>query len=328
MAEKKSQQVNNEESSRADSAAEFVSTHETTEETERITKNIAFGRKETFYEDGRNVISVIINAISVRINMPRGTVKALLACIALLLIVAAMLAWDDAGGKSGKTADKSAEATDAPAQREYVTEEEKSKAVNSERAAKSSDYVIISARYRYDLPEGTEGVWEPEDYYEENETYCDFVRDGDYYTIRSYLLTFINAELSDIVKASISQFDGYELIDQEYIDGKYGKVLKLKFASDDEDGNYTAVTGYYWSDIDPHICCLEVSSDEWRDGEVEDMIFDSVYRVEAETDTDYLVPDDAQEILDGQRSQEAMDSIAQDAMRDQYAEPEPETYPW
>ena len=255
-----------------------------------------------------------------------GPDKALLACFAALLILAAALMWG--GGDSGKAAEESAGTEDAAAQREYVTKEDGSNAVNSERAANRNDYVIISARYRYDLPEGTEGVWEPEDYYEENETYCDFVHDGDNYTIRSYLLTFTNNELADIVKASLEEFEGYELIDEEYIDGKYGRVLKLRFGSLDEDGNYTAVTGYYWSDIDPHICCLEVSSDRWRKGEVEKMIFDSVYRVNAGTGTDYLAPDNAQEILDEQRSQEAMDSIARDAINDQYHDQEPENYPW
>ena len=306
--------------------AEVETVVTTDEHVEQVTKNIAVGRRESRYEDGRNVISVIINAISVRINMPRGTVKALLACFAALLILAAALIWG--GGDSGKAAEESAGTEETAAQREYVTKEEGSNAVNSERAASRNDYVIISARYRYDLPEGTVDVWEPEDYYEENETYCDFVHDGDYYTIRSYLLTFTNNELADIVKASLEEFDGYELIDEEYIDGKYGRVLKLRFGSLDEDGNYTAVTGYYWSDIDPHICCLEVSSDEWRGGEVEKMIFDSVYRVNAGAGTDYLAPDNAQEILDEQRSQEAMDSIARDAINEQYHDQEPESYPW
>ena len=49
---------------------------------DEIGKKIVVGRKEVHYEDGRNVISVIINAISVRIKMPRGTVKTLLAILA------------------------------------------------------------------------------------------------------------------------------------------------------------------------------------------------------------------------------------------------------
>lgn len=46
-----------------------------TEDVEQIGKDIVVGRKEVRYEDGKNIISVIINAISVRINMPRGTSK-------------------------------------------------------------------------------------------------------------------------------------------------------------------------------------------------------------------------------------------------------------
>ena len=59
------------------------------EETEQIGKDIIIGRKETYYEDDRNVISVIINAISVRINMPRGTVKTLMA------ILVGVVSWFD-----------------------------------------------------------------------------------------------------------------------------------------------------------------------------------------------------------------------------------------
>ena len=39
------------------------------EELEQISKSVAVGRMEVEYEDDRNVIHAIINAISVRINM-------------------------------------------------------------------------------------------------------------------------------------------------------------------------------------------------------------------------------------------------------------------
>lgn len=58
------------------------------ETVEQISRNVTVGSKEIYYEDDKNVISVIINAISVRINMPRGTVKALMACFAVLLVAA------------------------------------------------------------------------------------------------------------------------------------------------------------------------------------------------------------------------------------------------
>lgn len=48
------------------------------------------GKKEVSYEDGMNVISVIINAISEMVNMPRGTVKFLMACFVVLLVAASI----------------------------------------------------------------------------------------------------------------------------------------------------------------------------------------------------------------------------------------------
>ena len=294
------------------------------EDIEQIGKDIVVGCKEVGYEDGRNVISVIINAISVRINMPRGTVKALLACLAVLLIAVVMMAWDHAD--SGSTADTETETPDAETQREYAGDEE-SRAVNSERPASGKDYVIISSNFRYTLPDGFEGIWEPDDYYEENEIFCDFTHDGNPYTIRSYLLQYSNNDLADIVKASLSQFDGYKYIDEEYIDGKYGKVLKIRFEETDYDGTFYAVTGYYWSDYDPHICCLEVSSDEWREDGVEEMILDSVYRVSTDSGGS-LVPSDADEIWQEQQKEEAMNSLIEDAMNDYYQEQEPDSYPW
>ena len=295
-----------------------------TEDVEQISKNVVIGRKEARYEDGRNVISVIINAISVRINMPRGTVKALLACLAVLLIAVILLTVN--GKDSGSTVDNSTDVTsDTETQREYA-EDEESKAVNSERPA-SEDYVIISSRYRYSLPDGFEGIWEPYDYYEQNETFCDFTYDGVPFTARSYLLQYVNKDLADIVKASLSQFDGIEFLNEEYIEGKYGKVLKIRFEVTDEDGTFSAVTGYYWSDIDPYVCCLEVFSDSWHGEEAAEMILDSVYRTDS-SESSNPVPDNAQEALNEQMKEEAMDSLAQDAMNDYYQQQEPENYPW
>lgn len=293
------------------------------EDVEQISKNIAIGRREAYYEDGRNVISVIINAISVRINMPRGTVKALLACLAALLVVVVMLVWNGKGGD-----DSTELALDTSTQREYSTGEEGSKAVNSKRSASGMDYVIISDRYRYSLPDEVVDVEEPDDYYEENETFCNFNNDGDLYTIRSYLLQDTDDELGDIVMRSISQFDGYKPVDEDYIEGRYGKVLRIRFEVTDDNGEFTAVTGYYWYDTGPHVCCLEVSSDGWHEDGVEEKVLDSVYRVDGDGNPDQMNPSDAEETWQEQQKQEAMDSIAKDSMLEQEINSEPPNYPW
>ncbi len=308
-------------SPKKDNESEVVSTMETTEETEQIGKDIIVGRKESRYEDGKNVISVIINAISVRINMPRGTVKALLACFAALIIVALVVGLDGQG-----SAEPEEKADTAATETQTEPARDESKAVNAERPA--SDYVIISSRYRYTVPDDYAEIWEPTDYNEENETFCYFSYNDDPYSIRSYLLDYTNGGLAEIVKASLEQFEGYKYVDEGYVNGEYGQVLKVRFEETDPDGAVYYVTGYYWSDIDPHICCLEVASDAWHDDGVEASVLESVYRVNPSGDAgsnSYDIPPDAEQIWKEQQAQDARDSMAQDAMREYYYGPEQDT---
>ena len=297
----------------------IISTLEDAENIEQIGKSVVVGRKEVNYADGKNVISVIINAISVRINMPRGTVKALMACFVIMLVAILRLGFNKLGNNN--TTNQSDEVANAKTSREYTSEE--GKAVNAERAANTGDYVIVSAHYRYSLPEDVIGVWEPEDYYAENETFCEFNSADHEYTIRSYLLEYSDADLTEIVKADLSKFDNMKFLDEQYIKGKYGDVLKIKFEATDEDGLYTAGTGYYWYDSDPKICCLEISSDKWHDDGTEEAILESVYRVSSDSN---VAPPDAEEIWQEQQKEEAMNSLVEDSMKDYY-EPEPEQDP-
>ena len=286
---------------------------------EQYSKNIAVSRVEVEYTSDRSVIHAIINAISVRINMPRGTVKALMACLAVLLIAVAMMAFHS---KEADLNTADSEADTSSAGREYAVEE--GNAVNSERTANTLDYVIISSHYRYVLPENLIGVWEPTDCYAENETFCDFTCSDNEYTIRSYLLDFSDGDLADVVKADLSQFDNMKFLDEQMIDSEYGDMLKIKFESTDERGEYTAGIGYYWYESEPKICCLEISSDDWYDDEIDEKVLDSVYRIK--TNNNMPPPSDAEEIWQEQQKEEAMNSLVEDAMNDYY-EPEPDYDP-
>ena len=287
------------------------------EEIEQVGKDIVLGRKTISYENGKNVISVIINAISVRINMPRGTVKALMACIAVILVAIIIFVFN--ASDINNTSEQSS--SNDETSHEYAAEE--GKAVNKERSASTGDYVIISSNYRYSLPEEVLGIWEPSDYYAENETFCEFNSYDSEYTIRSYLLDYIDAELVDIVKADLSQFDNMKFLDEQNIEWKYGDILRIKFEATDEDGLYTAGTGYYWYDSDPKICCIEISSDDWHNDGTEEMIIDSVFRVPSNSS---IAPPDAEEIWQEQQKEEAMNSLVEDAINDYY-EPEPDDDP-
>lgn len=264
------------------------------------------------YEDGKNVISVIINAISVRINMPRGTVKALMSCFAVLLLAAAILAINSLDSKNIITSETDTASSDTT--REYPIDEE-GKAINTERAAKAGDYVIISPHYRYYLPDDIQDVWEPTDYYAENETFCEFEYAYNEYSIRSYLLDYSDKGLSDIVKDDLSQFDNMKFLEEQHFEDRYGDILMIKFEATDEFGDYTAATGFYWYDSDPKICCLEISSDDWHDDGAEEEVLSRVYRVSSDNNE---VPSDAEEIWQEQQKEEAMNSLVEDAMREQY----------
>lgn len=286
-------------------------------ETEQITRNVSVGRFEVTRDDGRNIFHTIINAISVRINMPQGTVKALMSCFAVLLLLAVILAFNTLGSKDD--ANSTADTAGTEAGREYPADEE-GKAVNKERAANAGNYVIISPHYRYLLPEDVlVDVWEPTDIYAENETFCELEYADNTYTVRSYLLDSSDKDLAEVVKGDLSQFDNMKFLEEQHFEDDYGDVLMIRFEATDEDGYHTAGTGYYWYDSDPKICCLEIASDDWHDDGVEEEMLSRVYRVSSDSSD---VPAGAEEIWQEQQKEEAMNSLVEDAMRDQY-EPDP-----
>ena len=300
---------------------------------EQISTNISVGRIEIEHDNGRNVIHAIINAVSVRVNMPQGTVKALMACFAVLLIAVLLFAESEmhsqkTDGAEGYTVSESIEPTEQKGSEEAAETESETNGLQARDAdgvLALKDYVNISPHYYYHLPDNVKDVWYPDEVYAENETLCDFTYDGSLYTVRSYVLDYRDDDLADIVKGDLSLFDDMVFIDEEYIDGKYGEILKIRFKTKDNDGGTVVGTGYYWYESSPKICCLEVTSNTWHDGKAEEMIKDSVYRVSAGTTAPYTIDEDT---WDDIQAEEAMNSLAEDAMRDYYYESEPDSYPW
>ena len=204
---------------------------------------------------------------------------------------------------------------------------------------KAANSVQISSHYYYKMPEGTMGVYDPEEVLAEGEQFLDFKQDGDIYTVRSYVLEYSGNELTEIVKASLSQFDGVSFVDEETIEGKYTDVYVIRFEVDNGDGTSDKVTGFYWSEIDPKICCLEVIADEWGDGNTEQMIMDSVYRKTDSSDETGAVsgqqsglsPSDMQKAYDDARMEEYQNKIVEDYYNDQindYYNNEPHGLPY
>jgi len=265
---------------------ETVSISESTEEVEQIGKDIIVGRKETYYEDDRNVISVIINAISVRINMPRGTVKALMAILAVLIIVALIYA-----ANVLHSWHKEDDTTVEPA--ETVTTEEPDKTILPARD------VAISENYSYTVPAGF-AVEDPElegSWFSNAKAYGFYVDDGSYCRVRSYIAAKTDGEIRDTVLARLKTAYDVEDIHHEYVDTEFGKVVAYSFDMVQEGEPAIHAIEYSWADDDGTICSLEVSSESDNLPETAKSIFATVHRSEndytnkelLDINTDYLV---------------------------------------
>ena len=261
------------------------------------------------------------NAINVRTNTMRGTVKAVIVCFVVIMVVVIIFASNAFHSRKSDTTE--IEHTPEAAESAF---EEKPMTANDSVAAENfattddfqnlKDYVNISPHYYYHFPEGLIDTWEPSEQYFENETISDFTYEDDFYTVRSYMLEYCDGELASIVKAQLSLFNYMKFIDEEYINGKYGEILKIRFETQDEGGNLVVGTGYYWYESVPKICCLEVSADAWHDGKAEEMIKDSIYKVSPGNTGSHSI--DEKEVWTSIQEEEAMKSSAEDAMRDYY----------
>lgn len=267
--------------------------------------------------------NVETKAFSARINIPRSTVNTLTVCLVVIIVVGIIIASNTFHLRKPDTTEVEL-ATEAA---EPVFEEKSMTAndsVTAENLTTTDDFlnlkdsVNISPHYYYHLPEGLIDTWKPDERYFENETISDFTYEDNSYTVRSYMLEYCDDELANIVKTQLSLFNYMKFIDEEYINGKYGEILKIKFETQDDDGNLIVSTGYYWYESVPKICCLEVSTDTWHDGKAEEIIKDSIYKVSSENTGTYAI--DEKETWTSIQEEEAMKSLAEDAMREYYEE--------
>lgn len=230
--------------------SEIVDTLETTSQ---VGKDVVIASKHTDYnyEDDKTVISVIINAISVRINMPRGTVKALMAILAVLIIAALIFAanvfyaWN-----------KDSEADLAETE---ITEE----ADETVSSVLPSRDITISENYSYVVPSGfavedseLEGSW-----FSNAKAYGFYTDDGNYCRVRSYIAAKTDGEIRDTVLARLKTAYDVEDIRHEYMDTDFGKVAVYSFDMVQEGEPLVHAIEYSWADDDGTICSLEVSSE-------------------------------------------------------------------
>lgn len=220
-----------------------VDSTEIVEDVEQISKSIAVGRKEVYYEDGSNFISVIINAISVHINMPRGTIKATIACFLAFLLCVCIYGLTRVPSRS----------------------EEEPAAETTEDAATvlPARDVTISENYSYTVPAGfavektdLEGSW-----FSNAKAYGFYADDGKYYLVRSYIAAKTDGEIRDAVLSRLKTAYDVEDIRHEYIDMDFGRVVAYSFEIVADGQTDIHAVEYSWADDDGSICSIEVSSE-------------------------------------------------------------------
>lgn len=257
------------------------------EEVDVFSKNVVFASKHVDYEDGKSVVSVLINAISVRINMPRGTVKALMAILAVLVIAALIYAVSasHAWNKNSETNQADTEIT-----------EETGESISSVLPARD---IAISENYSYTVPAGfavenpeLEGSW-----FSNAKAYGFYADDGSYCRVRSFIAAKTDGEVRDTVLARLKSAYDVEDIRHDYVETELGKVVVYSFDMVQEGEAAVHAVEYSWADDDGTICSLEVSSESDNLPEIAQSIFETVHRAEndytnkelLEINTDYLV---------------------------------------
>ena len=254
------------------------------EKVEQISKGFAVGKKEVFYEDDRNVISVIISAISVRINMPRGTVKVLMACFAALLAVAVIYGvnvlrdWSTSYYETAeyqKTVDDikycviegAGEVRDIDLSRVMVLPQKE---------------VVISGNYSFTVPAGyfEEPVFTYGEFFMNMQAYGFYNAAGDYFLVRSYI-TREGVPGSDMQTVVLDRLKDAEDVRNIRVDSgefEFGRLITCRYEAYAKDEPDIFAVEYSWQDDDGTICSLDISSESGDYEETEGKILESVHR--------------------------------------------------
>ena len=277
---------------------EIVSTLESEEEIEQIGKDIVVGRKTVDYEDGRNIISVIINAISVRINMPRGTVKVLMACFVILLasacvyLVSVLHSWNAPYKETAEYQRAVESIKDAIEYGSYYTGEY----AYSRVEILPEKEVAISENYSYIVPAGyyIEYPYMDGEWFVNAQAYSFYNGSGDWYLARTYItkLDIDSKDLETIVLERLK--DAYDVrnIRYEYADFDIGRVLVCRYEIVESGEPDVFAVEYSWADDDGTICSLEISTIAGDYEETAWRVMDSVHRSRNAFTNDELVERD------------------------------------
>ena len=269
-----------------------------TEDVEQIGKDVVVGYKQVDYRDEKNIISVIITAISVRINMPRGTVKALLACFLALLIIALIYARsvihsEDDSFKEG--ADHQRGINSVCSAIEYGAYQVGYYSLSREVVLPSKE-LAISGGYSVTVPEGyyVESADLGGEWFANAQAFSFYNKTGDWYFVRTYITQadIDSKDLETIVLERLKDANDVRNIRYDYEDFEIGRVLACRYEIIAEGEPDVFAVEYSWADDDGTICSIEVSTEAGNYEETAKAVMDSVHRTNNAYSNDELIEND------------------------------------
>ena len=272
-----------------------ISPEKVNKQDDQFGKDIVVAQKQVDYEDGKNIISVIITAISVRVNMPRGTVKALMACFVALILVAVFYAAHYREVPFDQTADYQKGIERIKNGIEYGAYFTYDYTMSREVALPSKD-VVISGNYSFTVPAGyyVEPPYLDGEWYANAQAFSFYNWAEDWYLVRTYITQADkdSKSLELIVLERIKAAEDVQNISYDYEDFGIGKVLVCKYEILYENEFDAFAVEYSWADDDGTVCSLEVSTEAGDYEETAKAVMNTVHRSNNAFSNDELVERD------------------------------------
>lgn len=266
-----------------------------TEIDDQIGKDIIVGRKEISYEEGMNVISVIINAISVRINMPRGTIKILMACFVVLLATALIYGINvlrDWSTSYYETAEYQKAVDDIKYNLIKGAEDVRNVNLSREIVLPEKE-VVISENYSFIVPAGyfDEYTFSYGKLFMNMQAHGFYNSNGDYFVVSSYITKegITDKDLQTVVMDRLKEASDVRNIKYEQETFEYGELVVLRYEAFKSGEPSIFAAEYSWQDDDGTVCSLDISSDTGNVEETAKQVLSSVHRAKNGLTNDEMI---------------------------------------
>ncbi len=268
------------------------------DDNEQIGKDIVVGVKQVDHVDDKNIISVIITAISVRINMPRGTVKALMACFFILLVIAGTFAartlhaWNTPFRETAEYQRTIERVRDGIEYGSYYVSDYSL----SHEVVLPSKEAVISGNYSFTVPAGyyVESPYLDGEWFANAQAFSFYNSAGDWFLVRTYITQadIDSKDLETIVLERIKDANDVRNIRYDYEDFDIGRVLVCRYEIIEQDEPEIFAVEYSWADDDGTICSIEVSTEAGEYEVTANAVINTVHRSNNAFSNDELVERD------------------------------------